>query len=273
MKDWRERIDQLDVGFWRLPDQVVRLLFLFVVAITALIVVRCQFVPESFGDEGHYRADSRKAIAALPIKYAGWQTCVECHDEQGEAKRVSYHRTLSCEMCHGPSAAHAQARMESEEEPLALRPRKPSERDECLTCHGYLSSRPTGFPQVIELLHNPMKRCSECHDPHDPTPSNVPESCTACHGQIARTKAVSHHSRVACVVCHDAPEAHRSQPRQNLPKKPSTREFCGKCHAEGVTPPAELKLPGGIPRVEMNDHGGTYMCWQCHYPHFPEGGR
>jgi hypothetical protein len=163
--------------------------------------------------------------------------------------------------------------MEGEEEPPEQVPHKPSERSECLYCHSYLSSRPTGFPQIIELLHNPMKPCKDCHDPHDPKPPHVPESCAACHAQIARTKAVSHHNAVACTVCHEAPESHRNLPRQHLPTKPTTREFCEGCHAEDAEPPADQNLPKDIPRIDPAAHGGSYMCWQCHYPHFPEGGR
>jgi hypothetical protein len=25
------------------------------------------------------------------------------------------------------------------------------------------------------------------------------------------------------------------------------------------------------PKVDMNQHGDTFLCWQCHYPHLPEG--
>ena len=26
-----------------------------------------------------------------------------------------------------------------------------------------------------------------------------------------------------------------------------------------------------MPRVDIVEHGGRYLCWQCHYPHDPEG--
>ena len=278
MAAWLDRIGKLDLGFWKFPDQVVRLAIIFAAVTTCLVMVRCRFIPESFGQEGHYRSDAVVTAASLDIKYAGArsaQTCVsECHDEDESAPHKlfgSYHRTLSCEVCHGPAARHMAARMESEEEDEADAPHIPSKRWECLYCHRYLPSRPTGFPQIIELLHNPMKTCKECHNPHDPTPPEVPGACSACHAQIARTKAISHHSAVACVICHETPEAHMQQPRQNLPLKPTSRAFCGKCHEPGATPPPEAKLTSEIPRVESSKHGGAYLCWQCHYPHFPEG--
>lgn len=243
---------------WRFPDQVIRLGILLIIALVVTVVVRKRFVPESFGEVGHYRADVVDIIANQPIKYAGWQVCVECHEEEGEAKRTSYHRTLACEVCHGPSYEHTN---DFEVKPLIPRQRGAA----CLYCHEYLSSRPTGFPQVIEPLHNPLQACIGCHDPHDPTPPEIPEACAGCHAQIARTKAVSHHLTLSCETCHETPQEHRESPRSFVPKKPTTREFCGRCHGAGAESLAE------IPRIELATHGERYLCWQCHYPHFPEG--
>ena len=159
---------------------------------------------------------------------------------------------------HGPSADHA-------EDPTEHAPLVPTERKACLSCHGYLPSRPTGFPQVLEDVHNPMEACMECHDPHDPTPPDVPELCSACHTSIERTKSVSHHWSLDCETCHDAAPEHRENPRSFLPRKPTERSFCGQCHATDASSAA------GIPRVELSTHGGRYLCWQCHYPHYPEG--
>jgi hypothetical protein len=224
----------------------------------ALIVLRQRFVPATFGELGHYRAAATESVASREIRYGGSAVCIECHEEHGDIKSHSYHRSLSCEVCHGPASNHAG-------DPEAHRPAIPRERGEgCLYCHNYLPSRPTGFPQIVETQHNPMDSCVSCHDPHDPTPPEVPESCTACHGQIARMKAVSHHGRLDCQTCHEAPPEHREDPRANLPKKPTHREFCGGCHAQGVSGAGE------IPRVDLVSHGGAYLCWQCHYPHFPE---
>jgi hypothetical protein len=27
---------------------------------------------------------------------------------------------------------------------------------------------------------------------------------------------------------------------------------------------------GPIPQVDLDTHGQPNLCWQCHYPHFPE---
>jgi hypothetical protein len=248
----------LAVRIWRFPDQVVRLAIVFALAIAALLVVRHFFVPKSFGLEGHFRADAIPAAAGLPQHYAGSQTCGECHEDQAATKASSFHRGVACESCHGAAADHVDA-------PDEHSPLRPTSRDACLTCHRYVMSRPTGFPQVMETMHNPDKVCVTCHDPHDPTPPTTPSTCGACHATVARTKAVSPHARLECTTCHEAPPEHRENPRVYPVKKPMQREFCGQCHAKGAA------SEPGIPRVDMETHGGRYVCWQCHYPHDPEG--
>ena len=37
--------------------------------------------------------------------------------------------------------------------------------------------------------------------------------------------------------------------------------FCGTCHAADIP---------DVPQVNLRDHGEPYVCWQCHYPHYPE---
>lgn len=238
---------------------MLRLVILFAIAAVALLWVRHRFVPPTFGKLGHYRADAVPANANMPLRHAGRETCAACHGEHDTQLAASFHRTLSCEVCHGAAKAHA-------DDPEAQRPDIPRERGKaCLYCHEYLASRPTGFPQILERSHNPMQPCIECHDPHDPTPPEVPGSCAACHAQIARTIAVSHHASLVCTTCHQTSEEHRLHPRAALPKKPTERQFCGGCHDTGAGSAA------AVPRVDLQTHGGSYLCWQCHYPHFPEG--
>jgi len=242
-----------------MPQQLKRLLVLFAVLTGGIAVARHFLLPETFGERGHYRAAAVTAVEKQPIRYAGREACAMCHPEVVAAHSKARHETVACEVCHGPAAAHTESPTEN---PLAA----PRKRGYCPLCHGYDPSRPTGFPQIDPVTHNPLKPCITCHQPHQPEPPHVPEECSACHGEIARTKAVSRHALLACTQCHKTPVQHKVTPRQVRPDKPRTREFCGGCHAQDARGPQE------IPRVDMETHGVRYFCWQCHYPHQPEGG-
>jgi hypothetical protein len=237
-----------------MPQQVPRLLAVFVVAFAAFLVARQFLVPDTFGDIGHYRAGAIDSIVAHEKKYAGHQECTLCHSSIAETRLASNHRGVRCEVCHGPAADHVAA-------PLDVQPPAPRERGLCVLCHAYNPSRPTGFPQIDPVAHNPLLPCMGCHEPHAPEPPVVPGECSACHGQIARQKAVSHHAGLPCTTCHAAPQSHKVDPRSVRPTKPQDRTFCGTCHAQGIQ---------GAPQIDLRTHNPTYLCWQCHYPHFPE---
>ena len=240
-----------------MPQQVWRLLIVFGLMISALVAARRFLVPKTFGAMGHYRAAAVDSIAARKIKYAGRQECVTCHSDIAGNHERHIHRGVACEVCHGPAAAHVEAGGGAKLD-------APRQRGYCPLCHGYDPSRPTGFPQIDPATHNPLKPCISCHNPHAPEPPRTPEQCGACHGQIARAKAVSPHALLECTQCHKAEKQHYTAPHLSRPSIPSSRAFCGQCHAPDA---------GGakqIPRVDMAAHGARYVCWQCHYPHFPE---
>ena len=242
-----------------MPQQVPRLLIVFVLAGAALVAARFFLVPPSFGDVGHYRAAAVDSITAHPKKYAGHQECTLCHGNVAAERLAGNHKGVNCEVCHGPAMEHVTA-------PLNVKPSAPRGRDFCVLCHAYNPSRPTGFPQIDTVTHNPLTPCMGCHNPHAPEPPVVPQECSACHGQIARQKSVSHHATVACTTCHEAPQQHKIDPRSARPTRPTDRAFCGGCHAE------DAPSPQRIPRIDLRRHGEEYLCWQCHYPHFPEAG-
>lgn len=249
-----EPITQTPGGRVRVPQQVPRLAAVFTVAVVGLIAARVLLVPATFGDIGHYRSAAIDSIAAREMKYAGHQECSMCHRPIADRRAASNHRTVACEVCHGPAAEHVAT-------PLDVKPDAPRERGFCPLCHSYNPSRPTGFPQIDTVTHNARVPCIGCHDPHAPEPPIPPTSCGACHGQIASQKLVSHHAGLDCTTCHEAPPQHRLTPRQVRPTKPVERSFCGTCHAAGIP---------DVPQIDLREHGQPYVCWQCHYPHHPE---
>ena len=242
----------------KIPQQVVVLSAIAVVVGGSFLGLRALFVPESFGKYGHYRANAVDTVAKLPISYAGAKVCAECHDEEDRIKSQGFHKNVSCEVCHGPGAGHV-------EDPGTIKPTAPRERGLCPLCHNYSPSRPTGFPQIVTAQHNPGKPCMTCHKPHDPVPPNVPKDCNACHRGIASQKQVSPHASLECATCHQVPKEHSANPRAFTVGKPKENKSCEQCHANKS---AQTASP--IPQVAP-DHAGRYLCWDCHYPHFPEG--
>jgi hypothetical protein len=240
-----------------MPQQLSRLLVIFGLLMVSLLAARHFLVPKTFGRQGHYRAAAVEAVAAAKIQYAGHQACGACHEEITRTRAAGRHRTVACEVCHGPAAGHVAS-------PTEVRLSAPKQRGYCTLCHGYDPARPTGFPQIDPASHNPVRPCISCHRPHAPETPRTPEECSACHGSIARTHAVSNHALISCTRCHEAQKQHRITPQLSRPTKPVSRDFCAQCHAREASSPKE------IPRVDVATHGEGYACWQCHYPHFPE---
>lgn len=238
----------------KLPEQIKRLAVVIFVIVAAVLVTR-YLIPASVVDQRVYRASSVQREVSKEIKFAGATTCSDCHDDINTKKKLGFHKGLSCETCHGPSVKHA-------EDPSSGKPFAPRERKFCPQCHEYNPSRPTGFPQIIPTIHNPLKPCITCHNPHDPVPPQVPRECSACHAQIERTKALSRHALLECTTCHSTPTRHKQLPRSVKPTKPESREFCAKCHDTGAS-------RKDAPKVDAATHGSRFLCWECHYPHMP----
>jgi len=143
-----------------MPSQLKTLLPLFAVFVAVFLLIRFFLIPESFGKYGHYRANSMDEIAALPIHFAGKAICIECHDEEAEKLASDAHAVLSCEVCHGPGAAHA--------EDNEVRLEKTGTREFCGRCHSLNSARKIEVVNQIDTKeHHPEKeKCIDCHNPH-----------------------------------------------------------------------------------------------------------
>ncbi len=241
----------------RVPEQVTRIAVVTAVLIAAILALRFVLLPPAYFSTRLHQAATVQREIAKPVSFAGAALCGECHEEEAAIKSKGYHKGLACETCHGPSANHV-------ENPEGVKPFAPRDRKFCPVCHAYDASRPTGFPQINPNAHNPLKPCITCHHPHDPVPPEVPRECSACHAQIERTKSLSSHALLPCTTCHTASEQHKITPRAALPSKPETRDFCGGCHASDASNP-------DAPKIDLAKHGTPYLCWQCHYPHLPEG--
>jgi DnaJ-class molecular chaperone len=240
-----------------MPQQIKRLAILFLILGVALVVARRRLVPKTFGEKGHYRAAAIDENASRPVHYAGHEECATCHPDIVATHDAARHKTVACEVCHGAAAAHI-------ENPVEHKPPAPRDRTYCPVCHAYDPARPTGFPQIDPVSHNPVMPCIKCHNPHAPVPPRTPQECSACHGEIARTKGFSKHATLNCTECHQVDETHKKTPLLSTPTKPASRDFCGRCHGQ------DSKSPPEILKVDLASHNPRYVCWQCHYSHYPE---
>ena len=141
-------------------EHLIRLAGLFVVGISAFLVVRAMLVPAGFGKFGHYRAGALDDVRALPIRFAGRIRCHACHQEVAGAQAASVHAKLGCEACHGAAAAHA-------DDPGAVKLAKLDPLTLCVRCHLANPAKPRAFPQIKPKDHYDGV-CTDCHDPHAP---------------------------------------------------------------------------------------------------------
>jgi hypothetical protein len=144
-----------------MPPQLKTLLPVLVLFIGIFLTARHFLIPESFGKYGHYRANSLDEIAALPANYAGKTVCIDCHDTEAALLASDAHSGLSCEVCHGPGAKHAD---DAEKNILV----KPGTREFCGKCHNINPARKIEVINQIDIkTHNiERKNCIDCHNPH-----------------------------------------------------------------------------------------------------------
>ena len=140
---------------------LVRMAGLFVVGITAFVVLRWLMVPADFGVLGHYRAGAVTDNMQPPLVYAGQAACVECHADVAEIRAKGRHVQVACESCHGALAAHAA-------NPDGQKPVRPDPRKTCISCHSANISKPKSFPQVVPEEHAAEGSCAACHVVHNP---------------------------------------------------------------------------------------------------------
>ncbi|QGY44583.1 hypothetical protein GM418_13190 [Maribellus comscasis] len=143
-----------------MPPQLKTLLPFFAALILFFLIIRHFLIPESFGELGHYRANSIEEIGDLPIHYAGKSVCIDCHDIEAEQQRNDSHASLSCEICHGPGAKHAND--------YEVKLIKSGTRKDCGRCHNLHSARKIeAVVQVnIQEHHTERENCIDCHNPH-----------------------------------------------------------------------------------------------------------
>jgi len=151
---------------------LVVLLSLVVLAVVGLLVKQL-LLPKSFGVYGYYRADAITESAAVPIRHGTNESCFDCHKYEAAIHKKGWHKTISCEFCHGTYADH----VDKGKKIAALPVKKDKEITTlCLRCHNTeITARSeeviktVAMPdhlekQKVKLTHN----CNQCHHVHAP---------------------------------------------------------------------------------------------------------
>ena len=145
-----------------MPVQLKRLIPIFIVFIAIFLIIRHFLIPESFGEYGHYRANTIEEVASQEMVHASRETCYDCHDDIQAVVDNDLHAGLSCLICHGPGLKHA-------EDPSPENILKQGGREFCGRCHNINAARPAEvISQVDVSTHNiEFNECIECHNPHE----------------------------------------------------------------------------------------------------------
>ncbi len=135
---------------------------LFALGIVVFLVARKAFVPEGFGELGHFRTGALADNRAQKPVHAGRAACAECHSDEPDRLKSGPHERVGCEACHGALGAHAAGESD-------VAPGKPDSGKLCLVCHAQSVSKPASWKQVDPKEHGDGSgTCGGCHDPHAP---------------------------------------------------------------------------------------------------------
>ncbi|MFO7767354.1 MAG: DmsE family decaheme c-type cytochrome [bacterium] len=233
-------------------------------------------------------------------QYAGTEMCAMCHPDVATAFTANSHAgatmkaghpagDITCEACHGPGLAHADAGGDLE---LVLTSFDGTEgflveAKTCLACHA--GSREHAYDMVSEHAAAEVS-CTQCHSVHySETDIGLlkaasPGICYTCHQDVeARFAAAEGHGLggahgmnglLGCETCHSP---HGSAQNAMLNKTMVNGELCASCHIDKRGPfvydhPAGTvegcvachESHGSANRFMLKTQDTLELCIQCH---------
>ncbi|WP_163340446.1 hypothetical protein [Desulfopila sp. IMCC35008] len=154
-------------------SHLIRLIIALIIFGVAGFFARKVFIPDSMGEYGHYRGADIEDQKSIPIRLGTNDSCFQCHKPVRTIHKSGVHKTVSCEVCHGPYGNHI-----ADGKKIGTMPVK---RDQeisqlCLRCHNKViqarprkSIRMVGLPEHLEQKQVRMTHtCNQCHMVHDP---------------------------------------------------------------------------------------------------------
>ncbi len=171
-----------------MPKHIFRLLALIVGFLVVAMIAKPFLTVGSFYRFGHYRADSVAEIAAQEPVLQTANYCKDCHSARHAQWSASNHKSVTCEICHGPAQGHPQnGKLPIPKDPVKL----------CTLCHESMTGRPKTQPQIQVAQHSGGQQCTVCHNPHSP-------KITAATAKATGDAAAGKQRASACTSCHGA---------------------------------------------------------------------
>jgi DmsE family decaheme c-type cytochrome len=239
---------------------------------------------------GEAKLDGHQATQQASSNFGDATACATCHKEVVKDFADNPHRSpalmhegkgVTCESCHGPGKAHAEAgAVTMIFNPVTATAKEVDEK--CLACHG---SKHASFERSAHGEGGVS--CIGCHIIHAPgSPNHLlkmeqPQLCFQCHSDVKPQFSMPVHHKVEeglidCTDCHDAHGAFGENTRH-----PARWQFivCTKCHVPVAGPfdyeHAAVKaegcmachVPHGGPNPQLlNQANVNTICLQCHLP-------
>lgn len=145
-----------------MPKLIFRLLLTFLVFVGIFILIQRSLKPESFGEYGHYRANSMDDNKMRTSFYKGDAKCTECHQDVYDLRETDVHSGVRCESCHNP-------KIDATTDCKVMPPIVKGTIKFCAECHATNPARlKKGVPQLDFKEHYKKQNCIECHNPHAP---------------------------------------------------------------------------------------------------------
>jgi len=169
-----------------MPKHIVRLVLIIAAALVVAAIAPRILKVDSFYRFGHYRANAVPEIAAREPVYQTPRYCYGCHTERRAQWSAGSHKTVICEVCHGPAQGHPQdVKMTIPADAVKL----------CTQCHEAMPGRPKTQPQIQVAEHSGGQQCTVCHNPHSP-------KITVATAKVSGNAATGKQRAAACSSCH-----------------------------------------------------------------------
>lgn len=152
---------------------LIRLIIALIVLGVAAFFARKIFTPESMGQYGHYRGDDIVDQRNVPVKFGTNDSCFQCHKPIRRIHKKGVHKSVSCEICHGPYGDHIADGKKTGTLPVI---KGQDITNLCLRCHNkIIQARPRTSIKVVAMPEHLEERnvridhsCDQCHMVHDP---------------------------------------------------------------------------------------------------------